>query len=73
MKSFLDITNDLIKERNLAYSPKVFNNIYNEVKSTSKYIEQENKRQEILMNVPDKKDYLVSFMGNHLTTDSRLK
>ena len=73
MKSFLDITNELMRERKLSYSPKAFNKIFNEVKSTPKYIEQENKRMEILMSVPNQKDYLVSFMSNHLTTDSRLR
>ena len=73
MTTLVNITNDLIKERNLAYSPKVFSEIYNEVKSTPKYIEEENKRQEILNNVYSTEDYLVSFMSNHLTTDSRLK
>jgi len=74
MKSFLDITNEIIKERNLNYSPKTFNNIMNEVKSTPKYIDQNNKRNEWLSSInTNKKDYLVSFMSNHLTTDSRLR
>jgi len=74
MKSFLDITNEIIKERNLNYSPKTFNNIMNEVKSTPKYIDQNNKRNEWLSSTnTNKKDYLVSFMSNHLTTDSRLR
>ena len=74
MKSFLDITKEIIKERNLNYSPKTFNNIMNEVKSTPKYIDQNNKRNEWLSSInTNKKDYLVSFMSNHLTTDSRLR
>jgi len=74
MKSFLDITNELMKERNLAYSPSIFNKIFNEVKATSKYIEQNNKRNEWLINIsPKQKNYTVSFMSNHLTTDSRLR
>ena len=74
MKSFLNITNEIIKERNLNYSPKTFNNIMNEVKSTPKYIDQNNKRNEWLSSInTNKKDYLVSFMSNHLTTDSRLR
>jgi len=74
MKSFLDITNEIIKERNLEYSPKAFNDIMNEVKSTPKYIEHNNKRNEWLSSRnTNTKDYLVSFMANTLTTDVRLK
>jgi glycine cleavage system H lipoate-binding protein len=74
MKTFLDITNELMKERNLAYSPKTFNNIYNEVKSTPKYIESNQKRNEWLLSIaPKQKEQTFSFMSNHLTTDNRLK
>jgi len=74
MKSFLDITREIIKERNLNYSPKTFNNIMSEVKSTPKYIEQNNKRNKWLLSIaPKQKNYTVSFMSNHLTTDTRLR
>jgi len=74
MKSFLDITNELMKEKNLAYSPNAFNKIFKEVKSTPRYIEQNKKRNEWLLSIsPKQKNYTVSFMSNHLTTDSRLK
>ena len=33
MKHFLDITRDIIKERNLDYSPELFKSILNEVKT----------------------------------------
>jgi len=74
MKTFLDITNELMKERNLAYSPKTFNNIFNEVKSTPKYIESNQKWNEWLLSIaPKQKEQTFSFMSNHLTTDNRLK
>jgi len=74
MKTFLDITNELMKERNLAYSPKTFNNIFNEVKSTPRYIESNEKWNEWLLSIaPKQKEQTFSFMSNHLTTDSRLK
>jgi hypothetical protein len=34
MKHFLDITRDIIKERNLDYSPELFKSILDEVKTT---------------------------------------
>ena len=74
MKTFLDITNELMKERNLAYSPKTFNNIFNEVKSTPKYIESDEKWNKWLLSIaPKQKEQTFSFMSNHLTTDNRLK
>ena len=74
MKSFLDITNELMKKRNLAYSPSIFNKIFNEVKTTSEYIKQNEKRNEWLLSIaPKQKNYTVSFMSNHLTTDNRLR
>jgi|TARA_B110000208_G_C11360714_1_gene281111 hypothetical protein len=74
MKTFLDITNELMKERNLAYSPKTFNNIFNEVKSTPKYIESNEKWNNWLLSIaPKQKEQTFSFMSNHLTTDNRLK
>jgi hypothetical protein len=74
MKTFLDITNELMKERNLAYSPKTFNNIFNEVKSTPKYIESNEKWNKWLLSIaPKQKEQTFSFMSNHLTTDNRLK
>jgi|TARA_R110001592_G_scaffold20902_3_gene84469 hypothetical protein len=74
MKTFLDITNELMKEKNLAYSPKTFNNIFNEVKSTPKYIESNEKWNNWLLSIaPKQKEQTFSFMSNHLTTDNRLK
>ena len=74
MKTFLDITNELMKERNLAYSPKTFNNIFNEVKSTPKYIESNEKWNKWLLSIaPKQKEQTFSFMSNHLITDNRLK
>lgn len=74
MKAFLDITNELMKERNLAYSPKTFKNTFNEVKSTPKYIESNQKWNEWLLSIaPKQKDQTFSFMSNHLITDNRLK
>ena len=74
MKSFLDIANELMKERNIAYSPIAFNKIFKEIKSTPKYIEQNKKRNEWLLSIaPKQENYTVSFMSNHLTTDNRLK
>ncbi len=74
MKTFLDITNELMKEKNLAYSPKTFNNIFNEVKSTPKYIESNEKWNKWLLSIaPKQKEQTFSFMSNHLTTDNRLK
>ena len=74
MKTLVTITNELIEQRGLEYSPELFQNILNEVKSTPKYVEHNKKRNEWLNSIStNKKDYLVSFMSNHLTTDSRLK
>ena len=74
MKTFLDITNELMKEKNLAYSPKTFNNIFNEVKSTPEYIESNEKWNKWLLSIaPKQKEQTFSFMSNHLTTDNRLK
>ncbi len=74
MKTLVTITNELIEQRGLEYSPELFENILNEVKSTPKYVEHNKKRNEWLNSIStNKKDYLVSFMSNHLTTDSRLK
>ena len=74
MKTLVTITNELIEQRGSEYSPELFENILNEVKSTPKYVEHNKKRNEWLNSIStNKKDYLVSFMSNHLTTDSRLK
>ena len=73
MKHFLDITQDIIKKRNLDYSPELFKSILDEVKSTPKYIELNKKRNEWLRSIsPVKKDNKLGFISNHLTTDKRL-
>ena len=43
MKHFIDITRDIIKERNLDYSPELFKSILDKVKTTPKYIELNKK------------------------------
>lgn len=72
MKTLVNITNELIKERNLDYSPQLFNKVYNEVKSTPKYIECNKKRNEWLDSIEIKEEKPFSFIKNYLTTDKRL-
>ncbi len=73
MKHFLDITRDIIKERNLDYSPELFKSILDEVKTTPKYIELNKKRNEWLKSISQvNKNNKLSFITNHLTTDKRL-
>ena len=74
MKHFIDITRDIIKERNLDYSPELCKSILDEVKTTPKYIELNKKRSEWLKSIsPVNKDNKLGFMKNYLTTDKRLK
>ena len=73
MKHFLDITRDIIKERNLDYSPELFKSILDEVKTTPKYIELNKKRNEWLKSISQvNKNNKLCFITNHLTTDKRL-
>ena len=73
MKHFLDITRDIIKERNLDYSPELFKSILDEVKTTPKYIELNKKRNEWLKRISQvNKNNKLGFITNHLTTDKRL-
>ena len=72
MKTLADITNELIKEKNLDYSPALFSKIYNEVKSTPKYIKYNEDRNKVLSSIQVKEQKPFSFMKNYLTTDTRL-
>ena len=70
MKNLVNITNQIIKERNLTYTPELFNNIFNEVKSTPKYIEHNKKRNDWLNSIKTtKKNYTLSFMNNYKLTN----
>lgn len=72
--SYIILTNKLIEERSLDYSPELFSETLKEVKNTPKYVKlvkESYKRLE--ENQPKENNYLVSFMSNHLTTDNRLK
>ena len=72
--SYVSITNELIKKRNLSYSPELFSEILKEVKNTPKYVKLVKEcYKRIQENQPKENDYQYSFMSNHLTTDSRLK
>lgn len=51
MKTFVNLANDLIKERNLEYSPKIFSEILEEVKRNPINIDNERKRLQILSSV----------------------
>ena len=73
MKHFLDITRDIIKERNLDYSPELFKSILDEVKTTPKYIELNKNRNEWLKSISQvNKNNKLGFITNHLTIDKRL-
>jgi hypothetical protein len=64
MKHFIDITRDIIKERNLDYSPELFKSILDEVKTTPKYIKLNKKRNEWLKSIsPVNKNNKLGFMA----------
>jgi len=72
MKTLVEITTETMNERNLTYSPELFNEVMKEVKV--KFESYNNKRNDWLDSIETKKvDYLVSFLNNNLTTDKRLK
>lgn len=74
MKNYVSLTNKLIKERSLDYSPELFSEILKEVKNTPKYVKLvEESYKKLEKNQPKENNYLVSFISNHLTTDNRLK
>ena len=73
MKTLSNIARQIIKERNLVYSPKLFIETLQEVKSNPKYINYNKIRGNYLNSiVPPQKKYLYSFMNINLTTDKRL-
>tara|TARA_R110002096_G_scaffold276915_1_gene470897 strand:+ start:1012 stop:1236 length:225 start_codon:yes stop_codon:yes gene_type:complete len=73
MTSLSNIARQIIKERNLVYSPKLFIETLQEVKSNPKYINYNKIRGSYLNSiVPPQKKYLYSFMNINLTTDKRL-
>lgn len=44
MRTLVQKTNDLIKERNLSYSTELFNQLFEEVKNNTSNIEEEKNR-----------------------------
>ena len=44
MKTLVQKTNDLIKQRNLSYSPELFKQLFEEMKNNPKNIEEEENR-----------------------------
>tara|TARA_R110000850_G_scaffold103128_1_gene212872 strand:- start:267 stop:479 length:213 start_codon:yes stop_codon:yes gene_type:complete len=53
MQTLVAKTNEAIKERGLEYSPKLFNSIYNELKSTPAIWKQELERQHKMLQVKE--------------------
>ena len=53
MKTLVTKTNETIKQRGLQYSPKLFNLIYTELKSTPSIWEQELERQNKMLQVKE--------------------
>ena len=73
METLSNIARQIIKERNLVYSPKLFVETLDEVKLNPKYINYNKIRGSYLNSiVPSQKKYLYSFMNINLTTDKRL-
>ena len=70
MNTITTETTNVINERGLEYTPKLFNNVFNELKNLG-YVEKYNKWITSLKT--NEKSYMVSFMDNRLTTDKRLK
>jgi hypothetical protein len=58
MRTLVEKTNDLIKERNLQYSPELFDKLFQEIKTNPKNIEEETTRQSFFNN----KEFEVSRM-----------
>jgi len=53
MKTLVTKTNETIKQRGLQYSPKLFNLIYTELKSTPSIWKQELERQNKMLQVKE--------------------
>jgi hypothetical protein len=55
MKNLVQKTNNLIKERNLSYSPELFNQLFEELKNNTQNLEEENIRVSKLNTNKDRK------------------
>ena len=70
MNTITTETTKVINERGLDYTPEVFNSIFNELKQSG-YVQEYNEWLNSLRT--NEKKYMISFMENRLTTDSRIK
>jgi hypothetical protein len=72
-KTYVNKTNELIKTKNLPYSPELFNELLAKVKSCPINQKEEEERWAFIItkdnNASDEK---LGFMKNYLTTDRRL-
>jgi hypothetical protein len=55
MTTLVQKTNNLIKERNLSYSPELFNQLFEELKNNTQNLEEENIRVSKLNTNKDRK------------------